>query len=301
MTGFSQENIRVLHLELTTRCNAACPQCSRTDPHTKFTTDSELTLDKVKELFSEDFVRRLDKVFACGDFGDPAVAKECIPIFQWFRSINPTLTLGMNTNGGIRNRAFWHELGTIFSGVQDYVVFSIDGLADTNHIYRINVVWDQVMRNAGAFIAAGGRAHWDMLVFEHNEHQVNECRQLAKDMGFKWFRSKVSSRFNSHPVAFLNPPKSFASAPSTAGPVKCQALEEKSLYLSATGRVLPCCFIGNNIYNLDEATDQLLSEPDFIQLERMLDRNPHQLCQQNCTTYNSASKLVNQFRENTEF
>ena len=299
MSGFAPENIQVLHLELTTRCNAACPQCSRTNPHTNFTVDSELTLARVQELFSVEFVQGLEKVFACGDFGDPAVAKECIPILQWFRSINPQLTLGMHSNGGIRNRAFWHELGTMFTGIKDYVVFSIDGLEDTNHIYRKNVVWSRVMENAAAFIAAGGRAHWDMLAFEHNEHQVDACRQLAKDMGFVWFRCKVSSRFSTMPVAFLSPPKSFAPTPSTPGPVKCQALEEKSLYLAATGRIMPCCFIGNDIYTLDAATDQLLSEPNFVTLEAMLNTEPHRLCQKHCTTYSSVSKLKQQFREET--
>ena len=40
------------------------------------------------------------------------------------------------------------------------------------------------------FIEAGGVAYWDMLVFKHNEHQIEEVRQLAKNMGFKNVRIK---------------------------------------------------------------------------------------------------------------
>ena len=63
--------------------------------------------------------------------------------------------------------------------------FSIDGLKNTNELYRRKLEWEKLMRNASAFIEAGGVAYWDMLVFKHNEHQIEEVRQLAKNMGFK--------------------------------------------------------------------------------------------------------------------
>jgi hypothetical protein len=61
----------------------------------------------------------------------------------------------MNTNGGLRTKFWWQELANIMKGELDYAVFSIDGLADTNHIYRVDVNWDNVMSNAEAFISAG--------------------------------------------------------------------------------------------------------------------------------------------------
>jgi hypothetical protein len=297
--SFAKENIKVLHLELTTRCNASCPQCSRMDPSTKYTEDYDLTLDRIKELFSEEFVRQLDKVFACGDFGDPAAAKNCLPILEWFREVNPDITLGMNTNGGPRNGAWWHILGKLFSKPKDYVVFSIDGLADTNHIYRVNVNWGQVMHHAEIFINAGGSAHWDMLVYEHNEHQVEECKKLAKDMGFTWFRCKVSSRFATHPVEFLKAPKGF-SAVIDDGPVKCHALNEKSLYVAATGKLMPCCFMGHKVFTLTEPLRGFLDEPDFKSISEALATTPLTVCKEYCSTNNNVNRLDNQFRENTQ-
>ena len=72
--------------------------------------------------------------------------------------------------------------------------FSIDGLADTNKLYRIGINHDRVMANAKAFIEAGGKARWKFIVFRHNEHQVEEARELAKDMGFWQFDKHVSTR-----------------------------------------------------------------------------------------------------------
>ena len=58
-------------------------------------------------------------------------------------------------------------------GPRGRVVFAIDGLQDTLGTYRRNVSFDKVIANASAFIAAGGRAEWDFLVFEHNELNAN--------------------------------------------------------------------------------------------------------------------------------
>ena len=129
---FSLSSTKVLHLELTTRCNAKCPQCDRVWPDSGYDQDHELTLAKVQELFPVEFVQGLDKMFACGTFGDPAAAKECLSIFKWFRELNPTITLGMNTNGGLRDALFWIELGQLLSHPIDYVLFRIDGMAITN-------------------------------------------------------------------------------------------------------------------------------------------------------------------------
>jgi MoaA/NifB/PqqE/SkfB family radical SAM enzyme len=91
----------------------------------------------------------------------------------------------------MRNPEWWSKLGTLLTGDPDHwVTFSIDGLEDTNHIYRRNVKWDRLMANAKAFIEAGGRAHWDFLIFKHNEHQIEQARQLASQLGFARFVPK---------------------------------------------------------------------------------------------------------------
>jgi sulfatase maturation enzyme AslB (radical SAM superfamily) len=142
----------------------------------------------------------------CGNYGDPAAAPECLEIFEYFRSINPDITLGIHSNGSLRNTSWWSQLGKILSRSGDYGFFSVDGLSDTNHIYRVNTNFAKILENAEAFISAGGQAHWEYLVFEHNEHQVEEARQLASSMGFVNFREKVSRRFFLN-IPHINPPK----------------------------------------------------------------------------------------------
>jgi MoaA/NifB/PqqE/SkfB family radical SAM enzyme len=63
---------KVLHLEVTDVCQAACPQCEReVNPAFDSTVKHHLSVDQIKSLFDEDFIRNLDKMFMCGNYGDP--------------------------------------------------------------------------------------------------------------------------------------------------------------------------------------------------------------------------------------
>ena len=300
---FKRENVKVLHLESTTVCNAACPQCAREDAslYNDATDRAELTVEKIKELFSVPFIENLEKVFMCGDFGDPAANHATLDIFEHFRSVNPTIQLGLNTNGSIQNTRWWSRLGNLLSLPGDYCVFSIDGLQDTNRIYRINTNFKKIIENATAFIKAGGAAQWDMLVFAHNEHQINDARNLAKNLGFTHFRSKVSKRFASIPIVGLEPPASF-KLPNVPKPtcVDCFILKEKSLYVSATGEIFPCCWIGNYVFSRDHDLDNLLKD-NFKQLFSTMDSNPHPICLKTCGINKSQSSFEGQWVINEQF
>jgi MoaA/NifB/PqqE/SkfB family radical SAM enzyme len=298
MLKLANQNVRTLHIEPTDACNAACPQCLReTDTSFDKTDLHHLTVDQIKNLVDEDTIRSLDKIYMCGNYGDPAAGKHTLEIYRYFRSVNPTITLGMNTNGGLRNTDWWRELAEIMyqpgDYPQEYVVFSIDGLGDTNHIYRVNVNWDKLMANATAFISAGGRAHWEMLVFDHNKHQVEQAESLAKKIGFKWFRAKVSKRFNSHPVDFLNPPIGWRDPIVTKGEIDCQALKDSSVYISAKGIVYPCCWLG---YTQTETLDRF----SFIQDSWTTDQ-PYKICKDTCTKNLSGTSFTNQWQRTIEF
>jgi len=133
----------------------------------------------------------------CGNYGDPIAARDTLEVFEYFRKHNSKMNLAMYTNGSAKKPDWWKSLANVL-GNKGYVVFSIDGLEDTNHLYRQNTVWSKIMENAQAFIDAGGRARWDYIVFAHNEHQVEEAEELSKKMGFERFQYKKSARFFSN-------------------------------------------------------------------------------------------------------
>lgn len=296
---FKENNVKLLHLEPTTVCQAACPQCDRENPELYTSCNqSELTLDDIKRLVSDKFIKQLNKMFMCGNFGEPAAAKQCLDIFRHFKEINPNIVIGLNTNGGVRNPNWWKQLGEIMNGTYDYTVFSIDGLEDTNHIYRRNVSWKKVMENAQAFIDAGGSAHWDMLIFEHNQHQVEQAKQLADNMGFSWFRSKVSKRFFTTPIKFLNPPVGY-NMPNVENPnnIDCFALNENSLFLAANGEFLPCCFIGSYLFKRDKELADALNTDHWQGVADSWNNKPLSVCLENCGVSNcSKGSFENQWK-----
>lgn len=278
---------KVLHLEPTDVCNLACPLCAR-ETDTNFTQHKQnhLTVEQVYSAVGHEFIQNLDKMFMCGNYGDPAAGQHTVRIYEYFRSINPTITLGMNTNGSLRTTNYWQELGEdILNQPLDYVVFSIDGLADTNHIYRRGAVWDKIVENAEAFIKAGGSAHWDMLVYQHNQHQVESAEQLAKSLGFKWFRAKVSKRPYINGLEF---PIGWQSPVQESGAIDCIALKEQSVYIDAQGRTSPCCWLGS-------------TQTDFVtmkQVQATWNSNPHPVCRATCSTNNNS--FVNQWQRVVE-
>lgn len=280
-------DVRTIHLEITSKCNASCPMCGRNKfggPENEFLPQSELSLDDMRRMLPEDFVGQLQKVYMCGNYGDPIAAEDTLEVFEWLRSVNPNIRLGLHTNGSARTPAWWARLGSILSGKWDYCKWGIDGLEDTNHLYRRGTSWRKIIENAEAFIGAGGVAQWEYIVFRHNEHQIEEARLLSERMGFRQFRTKKTGRFfsntrlegkDSQEVWSRNGMVEYHIEKPTdpayhndslaketelieryggmmqyldQSCVKCKVSEDKSLYISAEGLAFPCCWTANQLY-----------------------------------------------------
>lgn len=279
-------NIKVLHLEPTDVCQAACPLCAReTDKTFQRHQQHHLSVRQVQKHFDDPAIANLNKMFMCGNYGDPVAGKHTVELYQYFRSVNPGIVLGLNTNGAIQNPFWWYGLAKILNQPQDFVVFSIDGLESTNHVYRKNVDWSKLMANARSFIEAGGSAHWDMLVYKHNQHQVDECEQLARDMGFRWFRAKVSKRgFTDR----LEAPIGWQLPNVQGTQVNCHALNEQSAYIDARGNLSPCCWLGSR--QKDFVTDFDAVQNSWNSLR------PNTICVDTCSTKDTGTSFSNQWQ-----
>ena len=192
------------HIELTDKCNARCVQCSR-----NFVDDlgnlnerpnlclTEITIDQYKDIF-KDYLHKTKTINFCGNMGDPLFAKDILAITEYSFShvLRPDKgLLKIYTNGGFRSKKWWSEYGNLLKDKTHEVNFAIDGLEDTHHFYRTNTRFHRVIENATAFIEAGGTAEWSFIRFGHNQHQEDDCRKLAKELGFKKFTAVNTQRF----------------------------------------------------------------------------------------------------------
>jgi len=283
--NYSYNTIKNIELEISTYCNAACPQCVRNNFGGSTISNLPLinwTLEKLQQILTVELVKQLDMVYFCGTYGDPMANAYIVNMCKWLRATNNKLTIGMHTNGGLGKSKTYQDLAKYV----DFIAFGIDGLEDTNHLYRRNVQWEKVIKNARSFIQSGGRAVWDFIVFEHNEHQVEQAQQLSVDIGFQEFNVKKTGRFfnkahklvdsvnvldkNGNKEYTLKLPKNskyinsgyndlykldFTKYVKTTN-IHCYWMHNNMVYVGADGYVFPCGFLHDRLYGVESQQTQ---------------------------------------------
>jgi|688.fasta_scaffold08474_20 MoaA/NifB/PqqE/SkfB family radical SAM enzyme len=193
-----------LHIELTSKCNSACPNCPRfVMGSTKLNpsvTLSELKLNDIKKWFNYDFIQKIGSINFCGNLGDPTNCIEMNEIVEYFYVNNENIKIEIHTNGGARNVDFWKKLGKLSKKAKDniLVIFSVDGLEETNHIYRRNVKWEKLVENITTYTKNGGYAIWEFLLFGHNEDEIYLAKYKSKEYGFRSIRFKRAAGFEDY-------------------------------------------------------------------------------------------------------
>jgi len=255
-----------------------------------------LPLKWFHDNISPEQIKKLHKIFFCGNVGDPASSPDLLDIISYFKTHNKDLVVGLNSNGGLKTTTWWSKLGHLLDGKFDYCVFSIDGLQDTNHVYRRNVRWQKVIENANAFISTGASAHWDMLVFEHNKHQVEEAKDQADTMGFTWFRSKETDRWDTYTKNLGLMPAEDYQPPSYGRNILCEKDRDSSVFLDYTGKYWPCCHMAEAYLNkvgLELHSD--IRDYDNKELfkeykARLVTETPFYICRRACGTKGKRSQ-----------
>jgi len=275
--------VKHLHLEISALCNAACPQCARYPTasyyeHPNIKSTDVWTIEQVKRNLPAEDLINIQEYLINGTVGDFITNRDALEIIQYFSACSPSAIFIINTNGSARNIDWWSELAKIPNVT---VNFALDGLVDTHHLYRRQTDWNRIIENAQALIAAGGRADWTMTIFEHNKHQVNECRAMALQLGFNKFYARHSDR-TIVPARDRNDRVTHWLLPATDSPVpyikkssevelrnkeadfkngfliangvhnaiplpsldNCDSLKRKQIYVGGNWSVSPCCFLG---------------------------------------------------------
>jgi MoaA/NifB/PqqE/SkfB family radical SAM enzyme len=275
------KNPKILQVELSSMCNALCLGCYRIDqdnfnrshpgiPHKQFADPSVL-----KNLFLTEASKSVKTIEFCGTIDEPLMHPDFLNIIDMLAEIRPDLRITIHTNGSLRPVKFWQQLAHGLEKFRSYgMMFSIDGLADTNHIYRQNTSFDKIMTNASAFISAGGQAEWQYLIFDWNKHQVQEAKQLASDMGFTNFKTRndrtVTGNYTLEEIRELQAKnqrydgeykfnlnhqiKSHEQYQDNE--ISCTWQEDSHLFITFDHRLWPCCFIADSTRTKTSYTQQ---------------------------------------------
>ena len=258
------KSVKVLEIETTNICNASCPQCLRTNETGSIVSEyvDELDFDAVVRNIPINFWQTLTEINFNGNTGDNIAHPEIQSIVSKVIGLAPQAQIKISTNGSLRNTTWWTDFGMLLANTNCSVIFGIDGLDDTHSLYRVGTSWQRIIDNASAFITAGGSAVWQMIPFKHNQHQIDACRGLSKQLGFKKFLLRSENRFpanqNWQPVFFKQKQTHIIESSDmkitdsicqsmeqldATRKIKCKSVEVNWMAIYADGTVWPCCFL----------------------------------------------------------
>lgn len=168
------------------------------------------------------------------------------------------------------------------------------------------------MNSAESFIGAGGKAIWEMLAFKHNEHQIEKCKELSKQMGFDEFRVKRPSRFTVYDTQGSVEPstvKEYQHKNKDVVGLKqniiCKYKQQRWIFVSFEGDLFPCCWMGGQKYKMNQDNNEIYQlfktyGKDFLslkkytaqeifehpwfknELEKSWNLNPYKVCTKQC-------------------
>lgn len=202
-----------IQIDATHRCSLSCSKCNRfiedfKDHYTgkrhklghHVLLKDEVSVEHftmiIKEVraVADRIGKHIPDVDFCGTWSDAIYHPDFIELVEVAK--NHDFAVSIATNGSRKKDSWWDKLYSLLDPKYDSVVFGMDGLKDTAHIYRKNIKFDDVVYAMGKGGELGfNKNKWQFIVFNFNEHQINEAIQLSKQLGIK-FETIKSARWS---------------------------------------------------------------------------------------------------------
>ena len=193
------------------------------------------------------------------------ILDDLFDIIRHFADWNAHINIA--TNGSLRTVKWWTELAGILPKTHT-VTWGIDGSDELSEVYRQGSSFKKVEQNYRAFNSAGGRSNWQFIVFEHNEHQLEEAKQKASDEGFKSFKTIISHRKDTKGNIKAAKTESIDNAKEIPY-ISCKYGNQKRIFINHMGNVIPCCHLNSKMLEysvtgtVKDKFEQLLVDNDY--------------------------------------
>ena len=177
----------MLNVEITNKCQLKCPGCLRQLQPEKLRGTREHSFDTLKVIFDT-----FPRINFCGQISDPIYHREFHKILEY---IPASTELHISTGGQGKTPEWWTKSFELTKGKKVRWVFGIDGLPKDSHKYRVGQDGEQVFEMMKLGVEIGVSVTWQYIVFNYNEHDIEEAKQMAKDNNMR-FLMTLSNRYN---------------------------------------------------------------------------------------------------------
>lgn len=257
-------------MDISTYCNAGCPQCHRTNPDGLGKADwlplIQWSLEEFKQAIAIEDFKYIKRISFVGTWGDSIMNKDIFEIVEYV--ISNSVPVSIETNGSIRDENWWWNFG-IMGGSLLSVRFDIDGVNQEMHAkYRRFTDLDKVLNNMNMLAQTKAKVGSQTVIFKHNENYLEEILQLCKDNGSSFHTNVISDRFTDNVEFYFTnengekenfvkasnkvlqkPVVSGASSAVLSEKIVCRwAQPRNSILIMPDGALLPCCYHGNSYY-----------------------------------------------------
>ena len=260
---WTTETLEWIDIELTSFCNIKCKGCFRviSKEADKILNKTYLDLDTIKEKFQKEMFPSIKIINFCGSVDEPCSHPQFHEIVEHFSDWNCHINIA--TNGSLRTVGWWEKLAKILPA-SHRVTWGIDGSDKLSEVYREGSNFKKVQQNFRAFNSAGGKSNWQFIVFEHNEHQLDEAKKIAKEEGFQDFKTIISHRKDTGEVKH----KKLEVEESSC--ISCKYANQKRIFVNHMGNVIPCCHLNAKMLeyavtdNPKDRFEEILSDNDYL-------------------------------------
>ena len=252
-------------IEPTTSCNLRCPECP--------TGMQSLTRNK-GNMNMEVFRKILDKLtpdlihLTLYFQGEPMLNPHFTEMVQMART--KKIFVATSTNGHFLNV---ENVDKIIKSDLNHLIISLDGLdQQTYEQYRVKGDFQTVVEGIQRLVAARKCAHSNspfielqFLVMRHNEHQVNQVKEFARESRVDKLSLKSAQVYNFKSentiIPTLKEKSRYKQMPDGSWVIakkirnRCRRIWS-SIVVSWDGKVVPCCYDKN----ADNQTGNLLEE-----------------------------------------
>jgi MoaA/NifB/PqqE/SkfB family radical SAM enzyme len=262
---WAMDTIEWVDIELTSFCNIECKGCFRviSKEADKILNKTYLDLEIIKQKFQKEQFPKIKIINFCGSIDEPTTHPQFFDIIKYFADWNAHINIA--TNGSLRTESWWATLATILPSSHK-VTWGIDGADKLSEVYRKGSNFEKVKKNFRAFHAAGGKSNWQFIVFEHNEYQLEEAKNIAKEEGFEKFSTIISHRKDTKEV---KPKQEAIDNIKEEQYISCKYGNQKRIFINHMGNVIPCCHLNSKMLEysvnpvIKDKFEELLSNYDY--------------------------------------